>query len=230
MLTFDAFGFTQVIFIFWVLLGLSAALLDIAGVRPARVFCRSVSGDPRRHAYVGQERRRQPVSDVLVSILIVNWNTREQVSQCLASLPNDIADEPVVRGDRRRQRLDRWFGRRSRLAPRIMLIRNDASSGTPLLSTRRTDRRAEFVLLLNSDVELTPGALAPRQFLLDCPVVGWGRPAVRESGRLTAAVSFPLPDLRDDPGKRKSTRVAGSCREASASLANTGCSTRTSRA
>ena len=36
MFTFDAFGFTQVTFIFWVLLALSAALLDISGVRPAR--------------------------------------------------------------------------------------------------------------------------------------------------------------------------------------------------
>ena len=26
---------------------------------------------------------------MLVSILIVNWNTRAQVMQCLASLPND---------------------------------------------------------------------------------------------------------------------------------------------
>ncbi len=35
MLTFDAFSFTQVTFIFWVLLGLSAALLRISGAWPA---------------------------------------------------------------------------------------------------------------------------------------------------------------------------------------------------
>jgi polysaccharide biosynthesis protein PslJ len=37
MLTFDAFSFTQVTFIFWVLLGLSAALLRISGAWPAPV-------------------------------------------------------------------------------------------------------------------------------------------------------------------------------------------------
>ena len=36
MFTFDAFGFTQVTFIFWVLLALSAALLRISGAQPAR--------------------------------------------------------------------------------------------------------------------------------------------------------------------------------------------------
>jgi hypothetical protein len=35
MLTFDAFSFTQVTFLFWVILGLSAALLRISGASPA---------------------------------------------------------------------------------------------------------------------------------------------------------------------------------------------------
>ena len=47
MFTFDAFGFTQVTFIFWVLLGLSAALLRISGVRPASEAPTPISGRVR---------------------------------------------------------------------------------------------------------------------------------------------------------------------------------------
>jgi GT2 family glycosyltransferase len=30
------------------------------------------------------------MAGLLVSILIVNWNTRDRVMQCLASLPSDV--------------------------------------------------------------------------------------------------------------------------------------------
>jgi hypothetical protein len=39
------------------------------------------------------------MSDLLVSILIVNWNTRELVLECLGSLPKDW---PFLRSRRRR--------------------------------------------------------------------------------------------------------------------------------
>lgn len=46
MLTFDAFGFTQVTFLFWILLGLAAALLNISTVAPAS----SATAPARRRA------------------------------------------------------------------------------------------------------------------------------------------------------------------------------------
>jgi hypothetical protein len=48
MLTFDAFGFTQVTFIFWILLGLSAALLRISTARPMSSAPASSYGNAQR--------------------------------------------------------------------------------------------------------------------------------------------------------------------------------------
>ncbi len=91
----------------------------------------------------------------------------------------------------------------------------NAISGTRPRSIRHTDASSgEFVLLLNSDVALTPGALSslsavPRR----SSGRGRGRTPVREPGRLTAAVSFPVSDLRDDAGERKRARAQAPARK-----------------
>ena len=54
MLTFDAFGFTQVTFIFWVLLGLSAVLLRLTAARPALETRRARHAVGRRLRAAGQ--------------------------------------------------------------------------------------------------------------------------------------------------------------------------------
>jgi GT2 family glycosyltransferase len=101
------------------------------------------------------------VTDIDVSILIVNWNTCALVLQCLDALPVGIEDgltyEVIV--------VDNGSvdGSASALAERsgIDLIRNSANLGfAAAVNQAYTRSRGEFVLLLNSDVELTSGALS----------------------------------------------------------------------
>ena len=108
------------------------------------------------------------MSDLLVSILIVNWNTRELVLECLRSLPKQgtgpsyevvVVDNGSVDGSG--DALSRQTG--------ITLIRNERNLGYAA-AVNQAYRRAsgDFILLLNSDVELTPTALsALTQFLRD---------------------------------------------------------------
>ena len=110
------------------------------------------------------------MSDSLVSILIVNWNTRELVLECLRSLPKlgarpsyevVVVDNGSVDGSG--DALGRQTG--------ITLIRNDRNLGYAA-AVNQAYRRAsgDFVLLLNSDVELTRTAFsALTQFLRDNP-------------------------------------------------------------
>jgi len=110
------------------------------------------------------------MSDVLVSILIVNWNTRELVLECLASLPQQgsglsyevvVVDNGSVDGSG--EALSRQTG--------ITLIRNERNLGFAAAVNQAYRRSSgEFILLLNSDVDLKPPALSSlTQFLQDNP-------------------------------------------------------------
>src|SRR6185437_8161546 len=107
------------------------------------------------------------MSDSLISILIVNWNTRERVMQCLASLPTDesvrteviVVDNGSVDGS----------AEALRQQPGITLICNERNVGyAAAVNQAYRQSSGEFVLLLNSDVELPPGALSSlAAFLVD---------------------------------------------------------------
>jgi GT2 family glycosyltransferase len=96
-----------------------------------------------------------------VSILIVNWNTREIVLNCLDALPTGVdngLDYDVVVVDN-----GSVDGSAEALAARteITLIRNDENLGfAAAVNQAYRHATGEFVLLLNSDVDLTPGALS----------------------------------------------------------------------
>lgn len=119
------------------------------------------------------------VSDTCdISVLIVNWNTRELVLECLDSLPAGIGDglvyETIV--------VDNGSvdGSPSAIAdrPDVALIRNSNNAGFAVAVNHAYRRsRGEFVLLLNSDVELTPGAVGTLTgFLRERPRVAGAAP------------------------------------------------------
>jgi GT2 family glycosyltransferase len=105
----------------------------------------------------------------LVSILIVNWNTRESILRCLDALPASIdgelsyevivVDNGSVDGSAEalRERTD------------ITLLSNRDNRGFAAAVNQAFVRSSgEFILLLNSDVELTVGSMsALTRFLLD---------------------------------------------------------------
>ena len=106
----------------------------------------------------------------LVSILIVNWNTRDLVLKCLDSLPSNVSGVPVEVIVVDNGSTD---GSGDVLEPRrdITLIRNARNLGFAAAVNQGFRRSAgEFVLLLNSDVELTADTLSSlAQFLLENP-------------------------------------------------------------
>ena len=115
-------------------------------------------------------QRLGETTDSRISVLIVNWNTRELVLKCLDSLPDNVSGVPIEvivvdngsvdgSGDVLERRRD------------IMVIRNSRNRGFAAAVNQGYRRSAgEFVLLLNSDVELTTEALSSlAQFLLENP-------------------------------------------------------------
>ena len=95
-----------------------------------------------------------------VSILIVNWNTRELTLACLDSLPASVeADarcEVIVVDNGSRDGSAEAFARRSD----IRLIANPENRGyAAAVNQAYAAAHAEFILLLNSDIEFAPGAL-----------------------------------------------------------------------
>ena len=105
-----------------------------------------------------------------LSILIVNWNTRQRVLECLASLPIDVGrrscevivvDNGSVDGSAEALSAN----------PDITLIRNERNVGyAAAVNQAYRGSSGEFVLLLNSDVVLTSDALNfLAQFLVDHP-------------------------------------------------------------
>jgi GT2 family glycosyltransferase len=109
----------------------------------------------------------------LVSILIVNWNTRESVLRCLDALPKSITDgspyEVIV--------VDNGSvdGSAEALRERtgIALVENNENRGfAAAVNQAYALSSGEYVLLLNSDVDLTVGSLSALMlFLLGHPLV-----------------------------------------------------------
>lgn len=96
-----------------------------------------------------------------ISILIVNWNTREMLADCLRSVIAGAADESCevivvdnASTDGSPEMVEGQF-------PTVRLIRNRTNRGFAAANNQGiTIARGRYVLLLNSDTLVTPGAIA----------------------------------------------------------------------
>jgi GT2 family glycosyltransferase len=133
-----------------------------------------------------------------ISILIVNWNTRELVLQCLDALPTGIDDglryEVIV--------VDNGSvdGSAGALAERddIDLIRNDANLGfAAAVNQAYRSSTSKLVLLLNSDVDLTPGSLSVlARFLRERPEVAGVGPLYVDHDGVPQPFNYRLPTFK----------------------------------
>jgi GT2 family glycosyltransferase len=118
------------------------------------------------------------LTEPLVSILIVNWNTRELVLQCLDSLHYQVggrvSSEVIVVDNGSADGSTDALAKRSE----IELIRNPANVGFAAAVNQAYRRSSgELVLLLNSDVDLMPDALGSLvRFLVDDPIAAGAAP------------------------------------------------------
>ena len=115
---------------------------------------------------------------MLVSICIVNWNTREDLRRCLRSLPAgagaldlEIFVVDNASSDGSPEMVAGEF-------PHVQLIRNTRNTGFAHANNQAIRRcRGDYVLLLNSDTVVHPGALAQLVAGMESdPRVGIGGP------------------------------------------------------
>lgn len=98
-----------------------------------------------------------------LSILIINWNTRDLLAQCLTSI---YADWPAGDGDFEVIVVDNASADGSAAMmrhcfPQAFLVENDRNAGFAAANNQAIGRsRGRYVLLLNPDTVLQPGALA----------------------------------------------------------------------
>lgn len=134
-----------------------------------------------------------------LSVVVVNWNTRAMLRDCLASLQADLATAPLsaevivvdnASADGSADMVAREFPEYTLLANSEN--RNYAGGNNQGLALAR----GEFVLLLNPDTVIPPGSLEKLiQVLRDDPRAGAVSPAlVYPDGRLQTSVrGFPTP-------------------------------------
>lgn len=137
-------------------------------------------------------------SEPTLSILIVNWNTRELLRDCLQSLQTYPSSEPMevwvldnASSDGSAQMVQTEFSTVNLLACERNL---GYAAGNNLLLQRA---RGEYLLLLNPDTEVTEGALDTAvQYLRQHPeVAALGAKLVHPDGRVQRSVrGFPEPE------------------------------------
>jgi N-acetylglucosaminyl-diphospho-decaprenol L-rhamnosyltransferase len=99
----------------------------------------------------------------IVSILIINWNTCRLLTECLDSIPvgQDLCPLEAIVVDN--ASVDESAERIRGGYPWVRLLANSVNTGFVAGNNQAyaaSDPRARYVLLLNSDAALTPGALA----------------------------------------------------------------------
>ena len=132
-----------------------------------------------------------------LSIIIVSWNTRQLLEQCLASIfahPPD-GDFEVLVVDNHSD--DGSAGMVKARFPQVQLIENQANTGFARGNNQAIRRsRGEYILLLNPDTVVKPGALRELAAYLDeHPTAGAAGPRLfNPDGSLQASCS-PAPSL-----------------------------------
>jgi N-acetylglucosaminyl-diphospho-decaprenol L-rhamnosyltransferase len=116
---------------------------------------------------------RDAQSSVVLSIIIVSWNTREALKECLKSIyacDGDASEVIVV--DNASQ--DDSITMVEREFPEVTLIRNASNAGFARASNQGIlSSQGDYVLLLNSDVQVRERALAHMiQFVEEHPQAG----------------------------------------------------------
>lgn len=154
----------------------------------------------------------------VVSICIANYNGERLLQDCLDSVCSQQGDfelEVLVHDDASTDRSLELL--RSRY-PRVQRIASTGNVGFCIANNRMVERaRGEYVLLLNNDAALGPGAIATllsaARALGDCvltlPQYDWESGELVDRGCLLDPLHTPVPNL--DPARVDVAYVAGAC-------------------
>lgn len=133
-----------------------------------------------------------------LSVLIVNWNTRDLLRACLQSLQRYPLSEPMevwvldnASRDGSAQMVQQEF-------PEVHLVASECNLGYAAGNNHLLQKaQSEYLLLLNADTEVTPGALdtAVRFLREHTKCAALGAKLIHPDGRVQASVrSFPEPE------------------------------------
>jgi hypothetical protein len=138
-----------------------------------------------------------------LSICIPSWNTRDLLAECLDSLPDGgVRDHEVIVADNGSN--DGTLEMLRRRRPAVRLIANSHNLGYARANNQMLAvARGRYVLLLNSDTRVRPGALARLVGFLDShPEAGAAGPRLlNTNGRLERSWGRAGPCLLEEVGR-----------------------------
>ena len=136
-------------------------------------------------------------AEPFLSIIIVNYNTRELLRQCLASVEIHEPDAQVIVADNASQ--DGSAAMVRRLFPRVGLVEMGSNAGFAAANNAALLRaRGKYLVLLNSDVILPDDTLSRcTSWLNGSPEVGASSPRLIGVDDRPQQCTYPFPRFRD---------------------------------
>lgn len=134
-----------------------------------------------------------------VSILVVSWNTADLLERCVRSVREHVAlDHEVFVIDNASS--DDSVERIRRAHPEVRLLVQDDNTGFARANNRAlAEATGDFVLLLNPDAEVLPGAVEDLvEFLRNEPGVGIAGPPYWNADGSPQMSTSPFPSVREE--------------------------------
>ncbi|HLF87998.1 MAG TPA: glycosyltransferase family 2 protein [Anaerolineales bacterium] len=132
-----------------------------------------------------------------ISIVIVNWNTRELLGKCLTSIYSSMPSGELEIWVVDNASTDNSCEMVKQLFPAVNIIENQTNTGFAQANNQAVQcSNAKFVLLLNPDTELMPGALEKLvSFIQASPRTGAVGPRTLNPDKSLQTSCFPTPTL-----------------------------------
>jgi len=168
---------------------------DPAGVLPRRLVDVSRVRMEQPDTAAGASSTESPSGSGRIAAAIVNFNTRDHLDRCLRSLEREPLSQLIVVDNASTDGSQAVVEQRT---PRAHLIANATNTGYGAAGNQALrEARSEYLLLLNADTEVRPGAIAQLAAYLDAhPDVAIAAPRLEDGTGATQTSCFPFPGTR----------------------------------
>jgi N-acetylglucosaminyl-diphospho-decaprenol L-rhamnosyltransferase len=142
-----------------------------------------------------QSTTTQPVKTL--SIVIVSWNTRDLLDNCLTSVFADFPENEMEVWVVDNASTDGSSEMVKHSFPGVNLIENRRNIGFAQANNQAIRQsKSQYILLLNPDTKILPGALRKMlQYMQASPRVGASGPKILNPDRTLQTSSYPIPTL-----------------------------------
>lgn len=135
-------------------------------------------------------RNSPAVTDL--AVVVVNYNTRELLVQCLSSVERELPDELIAIDNASSDGSQEWVREKF---PDVTLLANSGNPGYAAAANEAMRAtQAPFVLLLNADTKVVAGSLrAAVDYMISHPRAGLVGPLLRSTDGTRQRSIFPFP-------------------------------------